>query len=106
MAAPFRDSPKTQKRDSLKVESGELDMVLWRHEGGAMLRKGHTEEQIVYALRQVEGGKKVSEVCREMGVSPQAFYRWKRRYGGLGLKGVRELREGGEEKRKVNGIVV
>jgi transposase len=36
-----------------------------------MSRKGHSEEQIVYALRQIEGGKKVSEVCREMGVSPQ-----------------------------------
>jgi hypothetical protein len=32
-----------------------------------MPRKGHSEEQIVYALRQIEGGKKVSEVCREMG---------------------------------------
>ena len=58
-----------------------------------MPRKGHSEEQIVYALRQIEGGKKVSEVCREMGVSPQAVYRWKRRYGGLGLNEVRELRQ-------------
>jgi putative transposase len=41
--------------------------------------KRHSEEQIVYALRQVEGGKKVSEVCREMGVSQQAFYSWRRR---------------------------
>ena len=45
-----------------------------------MPRKGHTEEQIMYALRQVEGGKKVSGTCREMGVSQQAFYSWKRRY--------------------------
>ena len=30
-------------------------------------RKRHSEKQIVYALRQVEGGKKVSETCREMG---------------------------------------
>jgi putative transposase len=80
-------------------------MVLWRHEGGARPRKGHTEEQIVYALRQVEGGKKVSEVCREIGVSPQAFYRWKRRYGGLGLNEVRELRQLREENRKLKGIV-
>ena len=43
-----------------------------------MPRKGHSEEQIVYALRQIEGGKKVSEVCREMGVSPQAVYRLRR----------------------------
>src|SRR5262245_56708988 len=70
-----------------------------------MPRKGHSEEQIVYALRQIEGGKKVSEVCREMGVSPQAVYRWKRRYGGLGLNEVRELRQLREENRKLKGIV-
>lgn len=32
-----------------------------------MPRKGHSEEQIVYAMRQVEAGKKVTDVCREMG---------------------------------------
>ena len=61
--------------------------------------KRHSEEQILYALRQVEAGKKVSEVCREMGVSQQAVYSWKRRYAGLGLH---ELRE---ENRKLKGIV-
>jgi putative transposase len=69
-----------------------------------MPRKGHSEEQIVYALRQIEGGKKVSEVCRER-VWPQAVYRWKRRYGGLGLQEVRELRQLREENRKLKGIV-
>ena len=70
-----------------------------------MPRKGHSEEQIVYALRQIEGGQKVSEVCREMGVSPQTVYRWKRRYGGLGLHEVRELRQLREENRQLKGIV-
>ena len=59
--------------------------------------KRHSEEQILYALRQVEGGKKVSEVCREMGVSQQAVYSWKRRYAGLGLHELRELRQLREE---------
>ena len=40
-----------------------------------MPRKGHSEEQIIWALRQAEGELKVSDVCREMGVSQQAFYR-------------------------------
>jgi putative transposase len=58
-------------------------MVLWTEaEGGQMPRKGHSEEQIIMALRQVEAGKKVSDVCREMGVSQQAFYSWKRKYAG------------------------
>jgi len=67
--------------------------------------KRHSEEQILYALRQIEGGKKVSEVCREMGVSQQAVYRWKRRYAGLGLHKLRELRQLREENRKLKGIV-
>jgi putative transposase len=70
-----------------------------------MPRKGHSEEQIMYALRQVEGGKKVSEICREMGVSQQAFYSWKRRYAGLGLNELRELRQLREENRKLKTLV-
>jgi putative transposase len=70
-----------------------------------MPRKGHSEEQIVYALRQAEAGKKVSEVCREMGVSAQAFYSWKRRYAGLGVSELRELRQLREENRKLKTLV-
>jgi len=70
-----------------------------------MPRKGHSVEKIVYALRQVEAGKKVSEVCREMGVSPQAFYSWKRKYAGLGLNELRELRQLREENRKLKTLV-
>ncbi len=70
-----------------------------------MPRKGHTEEQIMYALRQVEAGKKVNDMCREMGVSQQAFYSWKRRYAGLGLKELRELRQLREENRKLKTLV-
>jgi putative transposase len=70
-----------------------------------MPRKGHTEEQIIYALRQAEGGKKVGEICREMGISQQAFYSWKRRYAGLGLSELRELRQLREENRKLKTLV-
>jgi putative transposase len=50
-----------------------------------MPRKSHPEEKIVYALREAEAGKKVSDICREMGVSQQAFYSWRRRYAGWAL---------------------
>jgi putative transposase len=70
-----------------------------------MPRKAHTEEQIMTALRQAEAGKKVSDICRELGVSQQAFYSWKRRFAGLGLTELRELRQLREENRKLKTLV-
>ena len=70
-----------------------------------MPRKGHSEEQIVYAIRQVEAGKKVTDVCREMGVSAQAFYSWKRRYAGIGVSELRELRQLRDENRQLKTLV-
>ena len=49
-----------------------------------MRKSRFTEEQIAHALRQAETGTPVTAVCRAMGVSEQAFYRWKKQYGGLG----------------------
>ena len=70
-----------------------------------MPRKGRTEEQIIYALRQAEAGKKAGDICREMGVAQQAFHSWKRRYAGLGLNELRELRQLREENRKLKTLV-
>jgi putative transposase len=70
-----------------------------------MPRKGHSEEQMMYAIRQVEAGKKVSDVCREMGVSSQAYYSWKRRFAGMGLTEMRELRQLRDENRKLKMLV-
>ena len=70
-----------------------------------MPRKGHSEEQIVFALRQAEAGKKVGDICREMGVSQQAFYSWKKRYAGVGVSELRELRQLREENRQLKTLV-
>ena len=70
-----------------------------------MPRKGHAEEQILQALRQVEGGEKVAEVCRRLGISEQTFYTWKRKYAGMGLSELRELRQLREENGKLKRLV-
>ena len=44
-----------------------------------------TDEQIAMALRQAEAGTPVGEICRKLGVSEQSFYRWKKRFGALGV---------------------
>lgn len=57
-----------------------------------MPRKRRSEEQIVYALRQVEGGAKIGEVCRELGVTEMTYFRWKKQYAGLGMPELRRLK--------------
>lgn len=70
-----------------------------------MKTKRFSEEQILYALRQAEGGEKPTEVCRKMGVSEQTFYTWKRKYAGMGISELRELRQLREESRKLKQLV-
>ena len=70
-----------------------------------MPRKGHTEEQILQALRQAEGGEKAAEICRKLGISEQTFYTWKRKYSGMGLSELRELRQLREENGKLKKLV-
>ena len=57
------------------------------------------------ALRQAEGSTPVEEVCRKLGVSQATFFRWKRRFGSLGVPEIRELRQLREENRKLKGLV-
>ena len=70
-----------------------------------MKGRRHSEEQILYALRQVEGGEKATEVCRKMGISEQTYYTWKRKYAGMGISELRELRQLREENRKLKTLV-
>ena len=73
--------------------------------GGSMKRKRYTDEQIAYALRQAESGTPVAEICRKMGVSQQTFYTWRRKFAGMGVSELRELRQLREENKKLKQLV-
>ena len=70
-----------------------------------MRKSKYTESQIAFALKQAETGVPVSEVTRKMGVTEQTFYRWKKKYGGLGTTELRRLRQLEEENRKLKQMV-
>jgi putative transposase len=65
----------------------------------------YTEEQIVAALRRVEGGTPATEVCRKLGVSENTFYRWKRKYAGMGVAELRRLKQLEDENKRLKQIV-
>jgi len=70
-----------------------------------MKKTRFTEEQIVGALKQAEAGMKVSEVCRQIGVSPHTFYYWRRKYGGMEVNEAKRLRELEAENAKLKKLV-
>jgi putative transposase len=70
-----------------------------------MGKRGHSEEEILRVLREAESGETVVEVCRKHGISQQSFYLWKRKYAGLGLSELRELRQLREENGKLKRLV-
>jgi putative transposase len=70
-----------------------------------MGKRGHSEEEILRVLPEAETGEPVVEVCRKHGISQQSFYLWKRKYAGLGLSELRELRQLSEENGKLKRLV-
>ncbi len=70
-----------------------------------MAKRGHSEEEILRVLREAESGETVVELCRKHGISQQSFYLWKKKYAGLGLSELRELRQLREENGKLKRLV-
>ena len=60
-----------------------------------MPRKHYRAEEIIHKLREAEvalaQGKSTAEVCKKLGVAQQAYYRWRREYGGLRVDQAKEL---------------
>ena len=69
------------------------------------MKKRYREEQIVYALKRIESGTKGLEVCREMGISEQTLYNWKRKYSGMGTIELRRIKELEDENKKLKQLV-
>lgn len=70
-----------------------------------MKKSKFTEEQIAYALRQAESGTPVLDVCRKLGICEQTFYRWKKKYEGMGVAELRRLRQLEDENRRLKSLV-
>ena len=70
-----------------------------------MKKSKFTEEQIAFALRMAETGTRVAEVCRKFGITEQTYYRWKKKYGGLGVSELRRLKQLEDENRRLKRMV-
>lgn len=70
-----------------------------------MKKKRFAVEQIVAVLKQADMGMPVADLIRQIGISEQTFYRWKKQYGGLQSDQVRELKQLQEENARLKKLV-
>lgn len=70
-----------------------------------MKKKRVAQEQIAYALAQESTVQTIAEICRKLGVSEQRFYRWKKKFGSIGVAGVRRLKQLEDENAKLKRLV-
>jgi putative transposase len=70
-----------------------------------MKKKRFSAEQIVAILKQAELGIPIAELIRQVRVSAQTFYRWKKKYSGLEVDQVRQLKQIREENARLKRIV-
>ena len=70
-----------------------------------MKKTRFTEEQILKVLKEYQAGKKVTDICREHGISDVTFYNWKSKYRGMQLSELKRLRELESENGKLKRIV-
>ena len=60
-----------------------------------------SESKIVALLKEAEAGRKVSDICREHGISSATFYQWRSKYGGMEASDIKKLKELQEENEKL-----
>ena len=74
-----------------------------------MSQKKHTPEQIISKLREAEvalaRGATVGQVCKKIGVSDHAYYRWRAEYGGMRVDQAKRLKELEKEKARLKKLV-
>ena len=70
-----------------------------------MKRSKFSEEQIIYAIKQVEVGVPIAQLCRKYGISQQTFYRWRNKYGGLAASELKRLKELERENTQLKKLV-
>lgn len=70
-----------------------------------MRKSRFTDEQIILILKQSDAGAATKELCRKHGISPQTFYAWRKRFGGMDVPEARRLRYLEDENRRLKQVV-
>ena len=71
-----------------------------------MKKSRYSDSQIMDALKRVDAGLGVPDVCRELGISTATFYKWRAKYGGMDVSMMSRLKELEEENRRLKKMYI
>lgn len=71
-----------------------------------MKKSRFTDSQILEALKRVEGGLPVPELCRELGISTATFYKWRSKFGGMDASLMAKMKELEAENARLRKMYV
>lgn len=69
------------------------------------MKKRYTEEQIIGTIKQYESGRKVDDICRDLGISTGTFYNWRTKYAGLEVNEAKRLKELESENARLKKLL-
>ena len=70
-----------------------------------MRRSRFTQSEILQLLGEASAGVPVAEICSSADITPRTFYRWRRRFGGLDVPAVRQMKDLVSENLRLRGLV-
>ena len=70
-----------------------------------MKKSQFTDEQIIGALKGLDGGISARDVARDLGVNVQTLYRWRKKFGGMDVNEARRLKQLEDENRRLRHLV-
>ena len=56
------------------------------------MKKRYTQEQIIRAIKSHDAGRKLEDICRELGIAQGTFYNWRSKYAGLEVNEAKRLK--------------
>src|SRR5947208_15204016 len=80
-------------------------MISSKERGISMSRSRHSEAEMIAALKQVDAGRAVEDVAREVGVSKHTIYAWKAKYGGMDVSQAQEAKQLRDENTRLRKLV-
>src|SRR5437870_11674978 len=79
-------------------------MIPSKERGISMSRSRHSEAEIIAALKQVDAGRAVEDVAREVGVSKHTIYAWKAKYVGMDVSQAQEAKQLRDENTRLRKL--